>query len=56
MIVLLSATVRLPPLAVVSAAAGLARARRTDFLVCCLVERTARLVTVAAVALAAWQP
>ena len=55
-IVLLSATVGLPPLAVVSAAAGLARARRTDFLVCCLVERTARLVTVAAVALAAWQP
>jgi membrane protein YqaA with SNARE-associated domain len=54
-IVLLSATVGLPPLALVSAAAGLARARRADFLLCCLLGRTARFVTVAAIVLVAWR-
>jgi membrane protein YqaA with SNARE-associated domain len=55
-IVLLSATVGVPPLALVSAAAGLAQARRLDFVVCCLLGRTARFVTVAVVVLAAWRP
>ena len=54
-IVLLSATVGLPPLALVSAAAGLARARRVDFLLCCLLGRTTRFVTVAAIVLVAWR-
>jgi membrane protein YqaA with SNARE-associated domain len=55
-IVLLSATLGLPPLAVVSAAAGMAGARRSDFVVCCLVGRTARFVTVAATVVAVVQP
>jgi membrane protein YqaA with SNARE-associated domain len=55
-IVLLSATLGLPPLAVVSAAAGMAGTRRTDFVVCCLLGRTARFVAVAATVVVAWRP
>jgi membrane protein YqaA with SNARE-associated domain len=55
-IVLLSATLGLPPLALVSAAAGIARARRGDFVVCCLLGRTARFVAVAVTVVSAWRP
>jgi membrane protein YqaA with SNARE-associated domain len=50
-VVLLSAGVGLPPLAIVSIAAGAVQSRRVDFAVCCLVGRTARFLTVAISAL-----
>jgi membrane protein YqaA with SNARE-associated domain len=43
-VVLLSAGVGLPPLAVVSIAAGAVQSRRADFVVCCLLGRTVRFV------------
>jgi membrane protein YqaA with SNARE-associated domain len=45
-VVLLSAGVGLPPLAIVSIAAGACQSRRLDFAICCLVGRTARFATV----------
>jgi membrane protein YqaA with SNARE-associated domain len=46
-LVLLSASVGVPPLAVVSLAAGGAGARRTDFALCCLSGRTVRFLALA---------
>src|SRR5690349_7289865 len=46
-VVLLSAGVGLPPLAIVSIAAGACQSRRLDFAVCCLLGRTIRFVTLA---------
>jgi len=43
-IVLMSAGVGLPPLALVSAACGVARTRPSDFALCCLLGRTARFL------------
>jgi len=43
-VVLLSAGVGLPPLAMVSIAAGAVQTRRCDFVVCCLLGRTVRFV------------
>jgi membrane protein YqaA with SNARE-associated domain len=43
-VVLLSAGVGLPPLAVVSIAAGAVQSRRVDFAVCCLLGRTVRFL------------
>ena len=43
-VVLLSAGVGLPPLAVVSIAAGAVQARRVDFAVCCLIGRSIRFL------------
>ena len=52
-VVLLSAGVGLPPLAVVSIAAGAVQSRRTDFVVCCLLGRTIRfMILVSALLLA----
>ena len=45
-VVLLSAGLGLPPLAIVSIAAGAVQSRRMDFAVCCLVGRTARFLLV----------
>lgn len=45
-LVLLSASVGLPPLALVSVAAGATRMRPRDFLLCCLLGRTARFCVV----------
>jgi membrane protein YqaA with SNARE-associated domain len=45
-VVLLSAGIGLPPLAIVSIAAGAVQSRRVDFAICCLVGRTARFATV----------
>jgi len=45
-VVLLSAGVGLPPLAIVSIAAGAVKSRRVDFAVCCLLGRTARFAAV----------
>ena len=45
-VVLMSAGVGLPPLAIVSIAAGAVQSRRMDFAVCCLVGRTARFLLV----------
>jgi uncharacterized membrane protein YdjX (TVP38/TMEM64 family) len=45
-VVLLSAGVGLPPLAIVSIAAGAVKSRRVDFAVCCLLGRTVRFATV----------
>lgn len=53
-VVLLSAGVGLPPLAVVSIAAGAIQSRRVDFIVCCLLGRTARFVTLALALVLAW--
>lgn len=47
-VLLLSASVGVPPLLATAAAAGVARMRRLDFVVCCLTGRTARFVVVAA--------
>lgn len=44
-VVLLSAGVGMPPLAIVSIAAGACQSRRLDFAICCLVGRTARFAT-----------
>lgn len=44
-VVLLSAGVGLPPLAIVSIAAGAVQGRRLDFAICCLIGRTARFAT-----------
>ena len=41
-VVLVSGALGLPPLAIVSVAAGANRMRRLDFLACCLLGRTAR--------------
>jgi membrane protein YqaA with SNARE-associated domain len=46
-VVLLSASVGLPPLALVSIAAGTLRTRRTDFAVCCLAGRIVRFCAIA---------
>ena len=43
-VVLLSAGVGLPPLALVSAACGVAKTRPSDFALCCLVGRAARFL------------
>lgn len=43
-VVLVSATIGLPPLALVSAGCGIARMRRRDFAVCCLSGRGARFL------------
>jgi uncharacterized membrane protein YdjX (TVP38/TMEM64 family) len=52
-VVLLSAGVGLPPLAIVSIAAGAVQSRRMDFAVCCLLGRTVRfLIVVSALLLA----
>jgi membrane protein YqaA with SNARE-associated domain len=51
-VVLLSAGVGLPPLAIVSIAAGACQSRRLDFAVCCLLGRTIRFVTLVISALA----
>src|SRR5690242_7883482 len=45
-VVLLSAGVGLPPLAIVSIAAGAVQSRRMDFAVCCLLGRTVRFLIV----------
>jgi len=45
-IVLLSATVGLPPLAVTSVASGAAQSRRGDFVTCCLAGRSARFLAI----------
>jgi membrane protein YqaA with SNARE-associated domain len=50
-VVLLSAGVGLPPLAIVSIAAGAVQSRRLDFAVCCLLGRTIRFATVTVSAL-----
>jgi membrane protein YqaA with SNARE-associated domain len=50
-VVLLSAGLGLPPLALVSIAAGAVKSRRVDFAVCCLAGRSVRFVTVAVSAL-----
>ncbi|HST81616.1 MAG TPA: hypothetical protein VLL08_07765 [Kineosporiaceae bacterium] len=50
-VVLLSAGLGLPPLALVSVAAGAVKSRRLDFAICCLAGRTVRFVTVAVSAL-----
>jgi membrane protein YqaA with SNARE-associated domain len=50
-VVLLSAGVGLPPLAIVSIAAGAVKTRRVDFAVCCLLGRTVRFATATTVAL-----
>jgi membrane protein YqaA with SNARE-associated domain len=50
-VVLMSAGIGLPPLALVSIAAGAVQSRRMDFAICCLAGRTARFVTVAVSAL-----
>jgi membrane protein YqaA with SNARE-associated domain len=52
-VVLLAAAVGLPPLAAVSIAAGSARIRRTDFVVCCLTGRISRFAVIAGVVLMA---
>lgn len=46
-IVALSATVGVPPLALVSVGCGLARMRRCDFAVCCFLGRSARFLSLA---------
>jgi membrane protein YqaA with SNARE-associated domain len=46
-VVLLSASVGLPPLALVSIAAGSLQMRRTDFVVCCLAGRVVRFSLIA---------
>ncbi|MDP9395727.1 MAG: hypothetical protein M3Q27_16340 [Actinomycetota bacterium] len=46
-VVLLSSSVGLPPLAIVSVAAGTAGMRRGDFAVCCLLGRCARFLSLA---------
>jgi uncharacterized membrane protein YdjX (TVP38/TMEM64 family) len=52
-VVLMSAGVGLPPLAIVSIAAGAVQSRRMDFAVCCLLGRTVRfLIVVSALLLA----
>ena len=45
-VVLMSAGVGLPPLAIVSIAAGAVQSRRMDFAVCCLFGRTVRFLIV----------
>jgi len=45
-VVLLSAGLGLPPLAIVSIAAGAVQSRRLDFAACCLTGRTLRFLTV----------
>lgn len=45
-VVLLSAGVGLPPLALVSAACGVARTPPGDFVLCCLLGRTARFAAI----------
>lgn len=52
-VVLLSASVGLPPLALVSAGCGLARTRRSDFAACCLAGRSIRFLSLS-VPLAVW--
>jgi|1186.fasta_scaffold16043_1 membrane protein YqaA with SNARE-associated domain len=50
-VVLLSAGLGVPPLAIVSIAAGARQSRRVDFAVCCLLGRSARFAAVAALPL-----
>jgi membrane protein YqaA with SNARE-associated domain len=52
-IVLLAAVVGIPPLAVVSLAAGAIQSRLADFVVCCLAGRTVRFVVIAVALLSA---
>lgn len=52
-IVLVSATIGLPPLALVSAGCGIAHMRRRDFTVCCLSGRGARFLALT-LPVAAW--
>jgi membrane protein YqaA with SNARE-associated domain len=53
-VVLLAAVAGLPPLLLVSAAAGAMKTRRIDFAVCCLLGRTVRFVAIAAAIVLAW--
>jgi membrane protein YqaA with SNARE-associated domain len=53
-VVLLSAGVGLPPLAIVSIAAGAVQSRRVDFIICCLIGRTARFLALVSALMIAW--